>query len=424
MAVQWIDRANFDQIAAALIEPTEVVLDVGCGLRPQVFFEPRLRLCCEPYEEYVRVLRQWYGDRGHVLVVQATGNQFLPLLPDKSVDSVFMLDLIEHLPKEAGLELKRHAERVARRQVIIFTPLGFMPQEYEHDNDKDGWGFSGAKWQRHLSGWDTADFDESWELLICKDFHHVNGNGAPVDPPYGAFWAIRTCPSNTPRHNTALQPRLGLVLPACWVAPTVLDPMKEENADGAVVLSAGPCLSATQELHRHLGLRVATGGTGEIGTGPMWWPCFHQLPAETLKPQALDDWLPARLTARRRRQNRIRQRAQNIAALLCQEKCQMVVGFEGDEVDLPAAALAARQTGLPFVAYVHFEEPITTAPVGTPPRHLQRAYLKTIRKAQKVITATPELAQQLRQRYGIAATPLPDAANGLSQLRRASLDAS
>ena len=52
-----------------------------------------------------------------------TWDQVLPLMPDASVDSVFALDVIEHMEKDDGLKFLREAERVARCQVMIFTPL-------------------------------------------------------------------------------------------------------------------------------------------------------------------------------------------------------------------------------------------------------------------------------------------------------------
>jgi len=53
---------------------------------------------------------------------------------EKSFDIVLLLQLVEHFEKEDGLRLIEEAEKIARRQVIIATPVGFL--EYE-------WHFSG-----------------------------------------------------------------------------------------------------------------------------------------------------------------------------------------------------------------------------------------------------------------------------------------
>ena len=45
------------------------------------------------------------------------------------------MDVIEHLHKKEGYKLIKHAERVARVQVILFTPICYLPQS--HPNGKD-----------------------------------------------------------------------------------------------------------------------------------------------------------------------------------------------------------------------------------------------------------------------------------------------
>lgn len=55
-------------------------------------------------------------------------------------------DVIEHVDQEAGEQLIRSMERIARSKVVIFTPNGFLPQRPYESNP----------FQEHLSGW-TAD---------------------------------------------------------------------------------------------------------------------------------------------------------------------------------------------------------------------------------------------------------------------------
>jgi hypothetical protein len=89
------------------------------------------------------------------------------------------------------MRLIAEAKRVARRQVVIFTPLGFYPQSYEPD-ERDRWGMTGGVWQTHRSGWQPDDFDSGWRVIACRDFHHVDENNRPLEKPFGAFWAIHT----------------------------------------------------------------------------------------------------------------------------------------------------------------------------------------------------------------------------------------
>lgn len=56
-------------------------------------------------------------------------------LADKSFDTVICLELIEHLPKDEGLALILRLEKIARRRVILSTPVGFSEVEGNHDED-------------------------------------------------------------------------------------------------------------------------------------------------------------------------------------------------------------------------------------------------------------------------------------------------
>lgn len=188
--VRWLDAGDLPAHLNLLVRPAEVVLDLGSGVRPQTLIQPRLHICCEPHAEYVTFLQDLIGNDPGFLIIQATALECLRLLPARSVDSICLIDLIEHLPRPEGEILLAECARVARQQIILFTPLGFMPQEYERD-EEDGWGFRGSRWQQHRSGWVPEDFNASWTILACRDFHKINGKGESFDPPHGAFWAIK-----------------------------------------------------------------------------------------------------------------------------------------------------------------------------------------------------------------------------------------
>lgn len=167
-----------------------IVLDIGPGIRPRIHEETQFRILCEPYAEYVAALRERFSTASDTMILHAAAQDVLPSMPDGSVDTIFLLDVIEHLEKEDGLKLLQDCERVARRQIVIFTPLGFVPQQYE-EGDVDAWGFHGGGWQTHRSGWTPEDFDETWDVLACKEYHLTNGKGEVFDPPAGAMWVIK-----------------------------------------------------------------------------------------------------------------------------------------------------------------------------------------------------------------------------------------
>lgn len=68
---------------------------------------------------------------------------------DRMYDVVVASHLIEHVPRDEGIELLRKLESLSRRIVYIATPNGFLEQEAYDDNP----------FQRHHSGWFPHDFE-------------------------------------------------------------------------------------------------------------------------------------------------------------------------------------------------------------------------------------------------------------------------
>lgn len=167
---------------------TDVVLDIGCGIHPQKYIKPKLHICCEPHAEYIEYVQKHTNHSDRVYVLINSTWDIIKSFPSNSIDTIIFTDVIEHLKKKDGHELIKHAERVARVQVILFTPLGYFPQS--HPNGKDAWGLNGGKWQEHKSGWDPKDFNEKWDIYVCDKFHLTDNDGRIFERPFGAFWAI------------------------------------------------------------------------------------------------------------------------------------------------------------------------------------------------------------------------------------------
>ena len=172
------------------VKETEVVVDIGCGIAPMNYFRPKLHLMVEPWKEYSDILAYRHSGDKSVIIIRTGALEALRQLADNSVDSIFLLDVIEHLEKEVGRQVIIESERVAREQIVIFTPLGFMPQHME-SSQADGWGLGGSTVQEHRSGWEPEDFSAAWSFYICKDFHSVDFKGERLEQTYGAFYAVR-----------------------------------------------------------------------------------------------------------------------------------------------------------------------------------------------------------------------------------------
>jgi hypothetical protein len=188
----WVDRERLFPSAMAALEQVEVVLDIGPGIRPQPYIQPVVHVCCEPFMQYVEKLQEIAAvakDRTYV-ILNMTWADAVRCLPPKSVDTVILSDVIEHLEKEEGHRLLDATLRLARRQVGIFTTLGFVPQH--HPQGKDAWGLDGMDWQEHKSGWMPEDFGAGWAVIACKDYHTLDHMGAVRSKTEGAIWAIYT----------------------------------------------------------------------------------------------------------------------------------------------------------------------------------------------------------------------------------------
>lgn len=156
--------------AARAIKHGGIVLDIGCGLRPQTLVKPSKHICLEPHVPYADEIEK----RGFKVIRKTA----LEALSDfEEYDTITMIDVIEHLEKADGLKAIDLAKQRAR-QVVIFTPLGFMPQH------GDAWNMGAEHWQEHRSGWMPDEFP-GWLTYVDKEFHKRKGFGAFI-----AIWRL------------------------------------------------------------------------------------------------------------------------------------------------------------------------------------------------------------------------------------------
>lgn len=179
-----VDRNHLFAVASRRLRPSSVVLDIGSGIQPQTLLACDFHICCEPYEQYADLLA---SSRPDVVVLKATAREAESLFPARSVDTVLLLDVIEHLNKEDGRRAIQFAAGVARSQVVVFTPLGFVPQG--EGEEKDAWGLDGVDWQIHRSGWTPGEFD-GWDCIVCPRYSDTDAYGRTVTESVGAFFAI------------------------------------------------------------------------------------------------------------------------------------------------------------------------------------------------------------------------------------------
>ena len=83
-----------------------------------------------------------------------------------SFDCVTLLEVIEHLPREAGEQLLAQCERIARLRVVVSCPNGFLFQPPTPDNP----------FQEHISGWSAEDFrSRGYEVIGVSGWKPLRG---------------------------------------------------------------------------------------------------------------------------------------------------------------------------------------------------------------------------------------------------------
>ena len=140
----------------------EKVLDIGAGLRPMGWYKPKRHTCIEPYWPYAGYLMQAGYD-----TIWSDALTALQRIRAREYDAIYVLDVLEHLPRLAGRELLKMVYHLQPKQIVVFTPYGFMPQK------GDAWGLGGDEWQEHRSGWMPRDFP-GWEIQMSEPPLHAS----------------------------------------------------------------------------------------------------------------------------------------------------------------------------------------------------------------------------------------------------------
>ena len=127
------------------MRPARTVLDIGCAFRPQPFVEAAIHICCEPCEPHLDRLIVETSAATKVVCVQCNLEHASKMFPASSAGSMFTVDVIEQVNRQVGLDSLRRLQRITQQQVPLFTPIGFMPQEVDSQNDSWVWALASGR---------------------------------------------------------------------------------------------------------------------------------------------------------------------------------------------------------------------------------------------------------------------------------------
>jgi SAM-dependent methyltransferase len=170
----YIPFTSLNTVWRHIDSSNKTLLDVGCGKgEPAQFINRKSKFFAVGLDAFEPYLSQCQKDKIYSAYVQGDVRQ-LPFA-DNSFDVVICLEVLEHLEKEDGENLLKELERVAKRQVILSTPVGKYKQDV----------FDGNPHQEHKHIWNPDEMKEKGYRVNGIGLRNLGGK-AGVQSPHSA----------------------------------------------------------------------------------------------------------------------------------------------------------------------------------------------------------------------------------------------
>lgn len=160
-------------VRRAISEGIRTVLDLGCGggdfMKNISRGEGWEITGVDLYQDAVERAR-----RGGVYqrVVRADVRRLPRLIGGRKYDLVFSSQTLEHLEKDEGEKALKSWEKLARKRIVISTPVGFI--KYEPIGFK---GIEENPFQKHRSGWTPEELKKKGYQVRGQGLRFVYGEG-------------------------------------------------------------------------------------------------------------------------------------------------------------------------------------------------------------------------------------------------------
>jgi ubiquinone/menaquinone biosynthesis C-methylase UbiE len=168
--VMWKVRARvpftgLNIMSHVLDKKSKTILDVGCGSGGPIVFLNRNQVfsvvCADIFKPYLDQCKKKMPDSGCVLC----DARALPF-SEKSFDTVLCIEVLEHMEKEEGLQAIAAMEHVAKKQVILATPL----HHYKHS------AYDNNPYQEHKYIWRSAELKKLGYRVIAFGMRGISDN--------------------------------------------------------------------------------------------------------------------------------------------------------------------------------------------------------------------------------------------------------
>jgi ubiquinone/menaquinone biosynthesis C-methylase UbiE len=147
------------------------ILEIGCGTGRHMSYlrkwlrEDSLTVGLDIWPLYLKLSKQ---NRIHDELILGDACH-LPF-KEKSFDLVLALDLLEHIPKEKGIELLNDVEKVARKRLVLSLPIGWHPSHHQ-----------GNPYDEHVSAWTVKELRDRGYQIYTFYIRGTGGNSSRIE---------------------------------------------------------------------------------------------------------------------------------------------------------------------------------------------------------------------------------------------------